>query len=108
MIRRANLATTATFCSSSSALQMAFLALERGGSKKLNCFTLALLLPRSRGRVVRDLAATEKSVNDRPGTEQLAGGGEHGCLRGSSVRLVTSRPVQICPPRGHQSAAAIG
>ena len=59
---------------------MAVLPLARGGSKKLNCFTLALLLTSLRSVLLRGLAATKKSVNDRPGAEQLANRGEPGRL----------------------------
>jgi len=64
---------------------MAVLPLERGGLKKLNCFTLALLLTSLRSLLLRGVAATEKSVNDRPGAEQLADRGKRGCLSRNCV-----------------------
>ena len=57
---------------------------------------------------MRGLAATKKSVNDRPGVEQLADGGEHRCSSNCCVWPLTGGRSQIGPRRGHQSAAAVG
>jgi hypothetical protein len=87
---------------------MAVLPCERGGSKKLNCFTLARLLTRSRSLAGRGLVPTEKSVNDRPGTEQLADRGKDRCTSGCCVRQSIGGRSEICPGGRHQSAAAVG
>src|SRR5215831_16440667 len=81
---------------------------ERGGSKKLNCFTLALLLIRSRSLAGRSLVTTEKSVNNLPGTEQLANRGKDRCTSGGGVQYAIGRRSEICPRGRHQSAAAVG
>ena len=81
---------------------------ERGGSKKLNCFTLALLLIRSRSLAGRSLVTTEKSVNNLPGTEQLANRGKDRCTSGCGVQYAIGGRSEICPRGRHQSAAAVG